>query len=250
MGVLAQGTVVDGIEYSAMVGNNLSQLGVDAGQLDGGFNTLALQLAWMPTTGEFGRGFGDYAGHEELATRFGAHFTRSDEDRQSQPDTEGIENTQIRTSDGNIVFTPGLFGEGISITDVNYQMFAADAGLKYRGLSVESEFYWRLVSDLRGPGTEGLPFREMHDSGFKVEMSAMAVPKLLQAYVSGSRISGEYGNPWDFKAGINYYPLRNELVRWNAEYLHVRHSPVRALSLPMPVGANGGIFFSSFLINF
>ena len=169
MGILAQGAIADGLEYSAMIGNNLSQLGVDAGQLDSGLDALALQVAWMPTTGEFGRGFGDYAEHEKLATRIGAHFTRSDENRQSQPDTEGIENTQIRTSDGNVIFSPGLFGDGINITDAKYQMFAADAGLKYRGLSVESEFYWRTVSNLRGPGTEALPFRDMHDSGFKVE---------------------------------------------------------------------------------
>ena len=58
------------------------------------------------------------------------------------------------------------------------------------------------------------------------------------------------GDPWDFKAGVNYYPFGNELVRWNTEYLYVRRSPVGALSLPMPVGANGGIFFSSFLLNF
>ncbi len=89
-----------------------------------------------------------------------------------------------------------------------------------------------------------------HDSGFKVEGSAMALPKLLQAYISGSKIFGEYGDPWDFKGGVNYYPFRNELVRWNAEYLYVRRSPVGALSLPMPVGANGGIVFSSFLVNF
>jgi len=119
-----------------------------------------------------------------------------------------------------------------------------------RGLLLESEFYWRAVSNLRGPGTQTLPFRDLHDSGVKVESSAMAVPKLLQAYVSGSKIFGEYGDPWDFKAGVNYYPFRIELVRWNAEYLYVRRSPVGALSLPMAVGANGGIFFSSFLVNF
>jgi hypothetical protein len=75
----------------------------------------------------------DYAGHEKLATRLGGHFTRSDENRQRQPDTEGIENTLIRTSDGNVIFSLGLFGDGISVTDAKYQIFAADAGLKYRG---------------------------------------------------------------------------------------------------------------------
>jgi hypothetical protein len=129
-------------------------------------------------------------------------------------------------------------------------MVAADAGVKVRGLSLESEFYWRTISNLRGPGTELLPFREMNDSGFKVESSAMVRPRTLQAYVSGSRINGEYGDPWDMRIGVNYYPFGTEIVRWNTEYLYVRRSPVGALSLPMSVGANGPIFYTTFLINF
>jgi hypothetical protein len=250
MGVWAEGRIVNGLEYAAMLGNNLSQLGVDAGQLDSGMDAVATSLAWMPTTGEFGRGFGDYAGHEEIATRFGIHFTRSDENRQSQPDTEAIENSQIRTSDGNVIFTIGLFGPDIAITDARYAMTAVDAGIKYQGFSLESEFYWRTVSDLRGPGTERLAFRELNDSGFKLEASAMAMPKTLQVYASGSKIYGEYGDPWDTRVGVNYYPFGNEIVRWNTEYLHVRRSPVGALSLPTLVGANGGVFYSSFMLNF
>jgi len=241
---------VKGLDYQVMLGNNLSQLGIDAGQLDSGLNSLAMSLIWTPTTGEFGRGFGDYEQHQSVATLLGGHFTRSDEDRQSQPNQEAIENSQIRTSDGNVVFTPGLFGPGISINDVKYQMVAADAGIKYRGLSLESEFYWRRLSNFRGIGTDELPFREMNDSGFKVETSAMVVPKIVQAYVSGSKIFGQYGNPSDTRAGVNYHPFQNDIVWWNAEYLYLRHSPVGALSLPEPVGGNGPVFYTSFIVNF
>lgn len=249
-GVWAKGTIVAGLEYNAMLGNNLSQLGVDAGQLDSGMDTLSMSLVWMPTTREFGRGFGDFEHHDRVATRLGIHFTRSDENRQNQPDTEAIENTQIRISDGNIIFARDLFGEGITITDAKYQMMALDAAVKYAGMSVESEFYWRRVSNLRGLAMDRLPFRELNDSGLKVETSAMAMPKTLQIYASGSRIFGEYGDPWDMRVGVNYYPFKNEIVRWNAEYLQLRRSPVGALSLPSIVGANGPVFYTSFLVNF
>ena len=116
-GIWARGEVVDRVDYQVMLGNNLSQLGVDAGQLDNKFDTLAASLAWMPTTGEFGRrdAFGDFEGHQRPATRLAVHFTRSTENSQSQPGTEAIENVQIRLSDGSIVFTPGLFGEGVTV---------------------------------------------------------------------------------------------------------------------------------------
>ena len=69
-------------------------------------------LQWLPTTGEFGLygTFGDFDYHENVATRLGAHYTHSLEDRQGQPGTNGIENTQIRLTDGSVIFTPDLFG--------------------------------------------------------------------------------------------------------------------------------------------
>ena len=193
-------------------------------------------MVWLPTTEEFGRGFGDFEHHQDVATRVGIHFSRSDEDRQSQPDTEAIENSQIRTSDGNVIFTPGLFGDGISITNAKYEMFAADAGVKYKGLALEGELYWRIVSNFEGPGVIGLPFQDMRDQGFKLEASAMPLPKLLQTYVSGSRIFGEYGDPWDLRVGINYHPFRNDIIWWNTEYMWLSRSPVGGLALPEPVG--------------
>jgi hypothetical protein len=39
-GIWASGTIAKGLQYRVMLGNNLSQLGVDSGQLDAGFNTV------------------------------------------------------------------------------------------------------------------------------------------------------------------------------------------------------------------
>ena len=76
----------------------------------------------MPTTGEFGSGFGDFEGHEQVATRLAGHFTYSKENKQSQPGTDAPDNTQLRLSDGSIIFTPNLFGPGIAVTDAIYKM--------------------------------------------------------------------------------------------------------------------------------
>ena len=122
-GIFARGEIAKGLRYTVMWGDNLSQLGVDAGQLGNNMSAVSGSLVWMPTTGEFGatNGFGDFEGHDTVATRLGFHYTRSDEDRQEQPGTEAPDNSQIRLSDGNIVFAPGLFGPGINVTDVFYR---------------------------------------------------------------------------------------------------------------------------------
>lgn len=89
-GLWARGKVTDDLNYHAMIGNNLSQLGVDANQLSASIATVSAALTWYPTTGEFGpnNGYGDFTEHEKLATRLGGHFTYSKEDRLGQPTSD------------------------------------------------------------------------------------------------------------------------------------------------------------------
>jgi hypothetical protein len=87
-GVRASGVLGKKLSYQTMIGNNLSILGVSAAQLPNYFQTNATALVWMPTTGEFGQGFGDFEGHEKLATRLAGHFTYSKESTQAQPNVD------------------------------------------------------------------------------------------------------------------------------------------------------------------
>jgi hypothetical protein len=251
-GVWVNGGIVDNLTYKAMLGNNVSQFGVDAGQLDNDLDTVSASLVWMPTTGEFGRAgkFGDFERHDRLATRVGVHATRSDESRQSQPDTDAFDNVQIRVSDGSVIFAPGLFAPGVQIDEATYALFAIDAGLKYRGVSFDVEHYRRRIDDFSVIGSGVLPFTALRDTGFQAQVSAMVVPDRLQIYGSGSRVYGEYGNPHDVRAGLWFYPWKNEAVRWNVEYFTVRRSPVGALSLPYEVGSDGPIVHSTFMVWF
>lgn len=251
-GVWIKGALAEGLNYKAMLGNNLSQLGVDAGQLDDELNTWAASLAWFPTTGEYGtaNGFGDFDDHQDVATRVGAHFTRSVESRQGQPATDAFENVQIRISDGNTIFQPDLFAADVQIDRATYRMFAVDAGAKYRGFSLWGEFYSRTVDDFVTIGTGALPIDRLEDTGFQIQASAMAVPKTLQVYAGGSRINGQYGDPSSVRAGANWFPWHNYVLRWNLEYLHTDRCPVGFESLPYRVGGTGGVVHSSLQLNF
>ncbi|HMC96435.1 MAG TPA: hypothetical protein VKG92_02180, partial [Flavobacteriales bacterium] len=84
-GVWAHGEIVPKLQYTIMVLNNLSQLGINATQLTRDMATGA-GIVWMPTTGEFGpRGaYGDWEYHEKLALRIGGGYGHSREDRFNQ----------------------------------------------------------------------------------------------------------------------------------------------------------------------
>jgi hypothetical protein len=257
-GVWAWGKLADRLDYITMIGNNLSTLGVSAAQLNNGFNTVSTSLVWMPSTGEFGPGFGDFEDHQKVATRLAGHFTRSDEDRQEQPNSDQFENTQIRLEDGSVIFVPNLLGPGISVNDVTYKMAAFDGGIKYHGFSLEGEYYLRWLDHFHGPGTAGLPAIFSH--GFQLQTSAMVLPKTLQVYLGGSTLTGnaaaldayraKYGNPWDFRAGLNYFPYHNKVIRWNNEFLYLYQSPVGYTSVPFALGGTGPVFASTLELAF
>lgn len=251
-GLWAKGKVTDRLTYNAMVGNNLSQFGIDAGQLDASLKTFSGALDWFPTTGEFGlnSGFGDFENHNKAATRLAGHFTYSEEDIQSQPTSDNFDNVQLRLSDGSVLFKPDLFGNGIRIRNANYKMTSVDYGIKYKGFALEGEFYWRWLSNFTGPGTDSLDINLIKDNGFQVMTSYMIIHQRLQAFTTFSQVFGDYGNPWEARIGLNYFPWKNQAVRWNIEYIQIYRSPVGGLSVPYPIGGTGGIFNTDFMVNF
>lgn len=258
-GIWATGNITDRLKYQAMVGNNMSTLGVPASRLDNGLNTLSTALIWFPT-GDFERGFngqgwGDFEHHEKFSTRLAVHFSRSNENRESQPDSEQFENTQLRLSDGTVIFTPNLFAPGVVITDARYRMTTVDGGFKYRGFSLEGEYFWRWLDNFKfqdavTPETlQRIPSR-LFDHSFQIQGSAMVVPETLQAYVGFSKIFGQFGQPRDFRAGTNFFPFKNKVVRWNNEALYLYKSPVGYTSVPYPIGGRGWVFHSSMELAF
>ena len=249
-GIWAKGDLFQKLKYNAMLATNLSILGVSASQIDNKMDTQSFGLSWLPTTGEFGLfgTFGDYDYHEKVATRVAGHWTHSLEDKQSQPNTNGIENSQIRLTDGSVVFTPDLFGKGIAVNTVDYKMTSIDAGIKYKGLSLEGEYYRRWLTNFTGVNTGGIP--DITDDGYQVQASGMAVKNILQLYLAGSQIFGNYGNPSEFRVGGNWYFTKQRGLRINGEYINVNHSPVGYTAYPMPVGANGSIFHINLEMNF
>ena len=250
-GIWVKGEFATKFKYMAMWANNLSTLGVSASQLDNHPDTQSVMLQWLPTTGEFGLWgtFGDFDQHENVATRVGVHYTHSREDKQSQPGSEGIENSQIRLTDGNVIFTPDLFGPGITVNEVDYQMSSLDAGFKYKGFSVEAEYYWRWLTDFTGVNTGGIA--DIDDDGFQLQTSAMAIPKVLQVYLSGSKIFGTHGDASELRAGLNWYPTKKMRgIRVNGEWLHLDHCPVGYTAVPYPVGGNGDVYHVNVEMNF
>ena len=178
-GVWAQGEAVPGLWYNVMLSNTNSILGVTSSELDRTFSTGA-SMWWMPTTKEFGpRGaYGDWEMHEKVATRFGFSTTRSPEQRFTNS-SGATDNTTLRLADSVNVFDTGALATGVTVDTVNYRILSFDAGLKYKGIFLQTEIYNRWLDNFKADGP--LPVTSIHDTGFYVQGAFFPVPKKLEA---------------------------------------------------------------------
>ena len=245
-GAFANGEIVPGLFYSAGLGNTSSTLGTTAVKLDRKW-TYSGSFWWMPTTHEFGPrgGFGDYEFHQELATRFGMSATYSPEQRYSNAD-EVAGNTALRLADSVNVFETGSLVPGVTVTGIDYSLLATDAGMKYKGFFLQTEFYYRVLDSIKANGY--LPMKEIKDWGFYVQTSFFPIPKKLEIYGAVSQIFGDeslgFSDSSDWIAGMNYYPFDMRNMRVNFQYNYVDRSPVSS-SFGYYVGGLEGSVYSA-----
>jgi hypothetical protein len=251
-GAWAQGELTPGLWYNLVMANNSSSLGVKSSQLDRTFSTGA-SMWWMPTTKEFGpRGaYGDYERHQKLATRFGFSAGRSPEQRFTNS-SGGTDNTTIRLADSLNVFDTGSLAKDVTVDRVDYRILSFDAGLKYKGLFLQTEIYNRWLDNFKADGA--LPVGSIHDQGFYIQGAFYPIPKKLELYGATSQIYGDkeagFGNSSEYLVGANFYPFNTRNHRLNVQIIDVNHSPVSSAFGYYVGGLNGTSFSTAFSVFF
>jgi hypothetical protein len=252
-GVWANGEPLPGLWYAAMVGNNLSSLGITARQLTRNFS-YGGNVWWMPTTHEFGPngGFDDYEYHEELATRFGVGATSSREDRFSNVLSGAPDNTTIRLADSLNLFDIGSLAPGITVQEARFRMLSIDAGLKYRGIFVGTAYFLRALDDFVTDGP--VPTDQIVDQGFYLQAAFYPVKQKLEAYAVTSWVFGDKDDGFDtqheYIGGMNWFPAPTRDVRVNAQLIWVNRSPVSSTFGYYTGGQKGWVATMSASINF
>jgi hypothetical protein len=227
-GVWITGQPVKTLYYNLSLNNNISQLGTTAAN-DTRELAYSGSVWWMPTTNEFGPrgGLEDFEHHRRLATRFGVSAGRARESRYAN-DEVPPNATQIKLSDGINPFDEGALASGVTVRNLTYEEVAFDAGLKYRGASLQAEAYFRRLSDF---ATADLPLPEsaaddIDDRGFQVQASYMVVPRKANLHLTYGYVDDEFGRkPWEVSGGLSVYPSGTRSWRLNLHLNRVERSP-------------------------
>jgi hypothetical protein len=241
-GLWVTGEALPRLWYTLSLNNNLSQLG--ATQPNDTTRALAYSasIRWQPTTGEFGprNGFGDLEYHKKVATQLGASTGYSREGRYAALD-KAPGATQIKMSDAVNPFEDGALADGVTVEQLDYHEAAIDGGVKYRGFSFMTEYYFRTLNNFVATGA--LPLTSIYDHGFMAEASYMVVPKTVDAYVVGGYVNDQFKRyPWELGGGLNYYPSHTRAWRLNMHLLHIDKSPASSYFGYYQPGQTGTIF--------
>lgn len=235
-GIFISGEALPKLRYTAVLGNNLSILGVKAANLTRHFSKSA-SLSWFPTTGEFGPrgGNGDFEHHDKIATRFGISYCHSRENRFNNTGTPAPDNTQVRLSDGVLFFETGALAPGMTVEEATFDQTSIDLGFKYKGLAVHTELYYRTLTNIDAVNSASqpvaAPMERINDNGYMVQVLYMLVPKQLCIHGVNSMLIDEFKrNPYEIGGGVNIYPTKTRSWRINAQAMYIHQ------------GAGGGTF--------
>jgi hypothetical protein len=242
-----------GFNYQLFVGNGLNTLTVPTSKIDP--HLLYSGSVWWEPLGTYGipgtraRGmYDDYQDHKKPVVRFGTSVTKSKENRFSNIGDGNPENNGLYNSDGVNTFATGAFAPGVTVTDVTYRMLAADGGVKWRGLAVNGQYFFRWLNNFRADGP--LPLGSTFDHGFEMVVSQFAVPKKWELYGRTSFVFGQFRNSYEYAPGIKWYPLNNHRVWLVAEGLRIVKSPTQGVIGPYNSGFTGWSPILQWMFNF
>ena len=150
--------------------------------------------------GEFGDdGEPDLDWHDQLAWRCGAGtaYTRISEVGRAEFERATVVDAGVPLAS---ILPPG-------VTTYDVWLSTIDAHLKFRGLSIIADYYWRYLTQFSGVSVPSL-----FDHGFNVQSGYFVIPHKLEAMARWSRIVGNSGtlgvsnqSSDQFDAGLGWY---------------------------------------------
>ena len=252
-GLWANGELWDNLFYLAFVGNGLNTLSISAAKID---THLAWSGSlWWEPLGNYGPGgksrnmYDDYYATDTVRVRIGTAYTVSREDRFSNLDQSSPENTSLYNSDGVLTFSTGAFAPGVTLQLATYRMWAIDAGLKWKGLAINGQYYVRRIDDFEADGP--LPLTFTKDHGGELSIGYFVKPRTLQLLGRASWVNGQFRDSHEYGGALKWYFLPTERMWLTLEVFHIdTGAPYSGTFTPYTAGMNGWVPMLQWLLAF
>jgi hypothetical protein len=242
-GAWITGEPVTGLSYLAFVGNGLNTLNISANKID--THLLLSGSVWWEPLGAYGQPgksrnmYDDYFSSKKVRVRLGGAYTRSREDRFSNLDQSSPENTSLYNSDGVLTFSTGAFAPGVTVDQATYRLWAADGGVKWNGLAVNGQYFWRRLDDFEADGV--IPVTSTFDHGAEISASFFVDPKKVMLYGRASWVNGKFGDSHEYGGGVKWHFLPTERLWLTGEVFKIEKAPYSGAFTPYTAGLSGWV---------
>ncbi|TWT66797.1 Phosphate-selective porin O and P [Posidoniimonas polymericola] len=200
-GVYLWGDIGDFCHHEWSLTNGLRTSQHPSFSLDDGF-CAAGAISFDPW-GPFGNGDADYACHASPVLRYGASLALSKSSDRSDAGFPLGDDSFLRLSDGTLLSQVGALAPGVRVLGVETLVASFDAGLKWRGWSVNGEYFLRSLHDFRADGALGVG--SLYDYGYHAEVGCFLIPRRLDVNARLSQVSGMMGDSYERSGGLNWY---------------------------------------------
>ena len=147
----------------------------------------------------------------------------------------------MKLADSVNLFETGALAPNVTVFNADYRILALDAGMKYKGIFLQTELYYRVLDDFVANGI--LPVNEIKDKGFYVQAAFYPLPKKIEVYGATSQIYGDssagFSDSSEYILGMNYYITNSRNHRVNLQYIRAFDSPVSSTFGYYVGGQNG-----------
>jgi len=240
-GIWAQGEPIKNVHYVAMLANSLNRFTQGVERI--GSSKAFGGTVWWEPLGDFGPGPSDIENHQSPSPRIGTNLALSHETNQGfgVVGLSNPEDTILRLSDGTPLFRPGALGPGVELISTGVQLWTIDAAVKYRGLSLSGEYFFRWLDTFKETGGRS-PFRSLFDQGGLLQAGYFVMPRKLEAFARTSFVTGPFGGGDEFGGGVNWYVKGSRDWRLTFEVLSINHSPAQNILTGYRAGESGTLF--------
>jgi hypothetical protein len=247
LGIWAIGEPLTGVYYRTMLANGFNTTDLTSTDIDNNFAWAS--SAWWDAFDNFGSGWSDLEWHEQLAIQTGLSFTiasQEGKDADGQPDAE---QNFARLSDGTRLVDTGALAPGVTVDEFDLYLFAVDLAAKYYGFSINGEYYFRWIDDLKADGP--LPLNDFFDHGFYVEGGYMVIPKRLELSLRTSHVFGRFGDDGaEYGGAVTWFILGAHNLKVTLDVTRVYDSPAQNSAPGYRVGDDGYMMRTQLQVGF
>ncbi|MEX1041934.1 MAG: porin [Pirellulaceae bacterium] len=245
VGIWATGEPLENLFYRAMVGDGFRTNDLTHDEIDSQF--VYSGSIWK-VVGDYGEGYSDLEWHCDPAARFGQSFTFAGNDRLVPGRLPLAEGTLVRLSDGTRLTEHGALAPGVTVDQFDIQLYALDAALKWRGFSLNGEYYFRWLKSIQGDGP--LPVDQIFDHGYYAEMGYFVVPQRIELNSRISEVFGQFGNAYEYAGGVNWFINGTHNCKMSFDVTRLVRNPANNSGPSLRVGDDGLLFRTQLQVAF